>query len=64
MSSPKRPRSTWRFDQGVLTVTRQGETVSLGRYATHALAARTAALYIALHDGADARPVEAVVPLE
>jgi len=61
MGRPQRNLSTWSFEEGVLRVRHQGETVSLGRYATHALAAKAAALYIvkqkaATASVADARP--------
>ena len=51
MRKTKQPLPTWIFDQGILTVTCRGETVSLGRYATRAHATKAAALYIALHAG-------------
>ena len=45
----EKPASTWSFDQGTLTVLYLGKTVSLGRYATHEFAAKTAAVYFAKH---------------
>jgi hypothetical protein len=61
MGRSPRALSTWSFEEGVLRVTHRGETVSLGRYATHALAAKAAALYIAKQgaeapSGAESRP--------
>jgi hypothetical protein len=43
----EKPASTWSFDQGTLTIHYLGKTVSLGRYATHELAAKAAAVYFA-----------------
>jgi hypothetical protein len=51
MATMERPASTWLFDQGTLTVHHLGNTVSLGRYATHELAAKAAAAYFAKHGG-------------
>jgi hypothetical protein len=45
----EKPASTWSFDQGTLTVHHLGNTVSLGRYATHEYAAKAAAVYFAKH---------------
>jgi hypothetical protein len=45
------PPSRWIYDEGVLVVYHQGKTVSLGNYATHALAAKAAATYFADHGG-------------
>jgi hypothetical protein len=45
----EKPASTWSFDQGTLTVHYLGKTVSLGRYATHEVAAKAATLYFAKH---------------
>jgi hypothetical protein len=45
----EKPASTWSFDRGTLTVHHLGETVSLGRYATHEFAAKAAAVYFAKH---------------
>jgi hypothetical protein len=45
----RKPAWTWAFEEGVLTVDHLGATVSLGRYATRAFAAKAAALYIAAH---------------
>jgi len=47
MAASKIPISTWSFDEGILTVQHSGKTVSLGRYATHELAAKAAAAYFA-----------------
>ncbi len=43
--NPKKPSFTWVFSEGVLTVHHFGKTVSLGRYATHELAAKAAEVY-------------------
>ena len=43
--------STWRFEEGRLTVYHLGEEVSLGRYATREHAARAAAAYFKEHGG-------------
>ena len=51
MATMKKPGSTWLFDQGTLTVHHLDNTVSLGRYATHELAAKAAAVYFAKHGG-------------
>jgi hypothetical protein len=56
MSNSMKPASTWSFEEGTLTVHHLGKTVSLGRYATHDLAAKAAARYFAQHDGKDAAP--------
>ena|SRR5439155_26358759 len=45
----EKPASTWSFDQGTLTVHHLGNTISLGRYATHDFAAKAAAVYFAKH---------------
>ena len=45
----EKPAFTWSFDHGTLTVHHLGETVSLGRYATHEFAAKAAAVYFAKH---------------
>jgi hypothetical protein len=45
------PPSRWIYDEGVLVVYHLGKTVSLGSYATHALAAKAAAAYFAEHGG-------------
>jgi hypothetical protein len=47
----KEPASTWTYEQGVLVVHHQGKSISLGRYATHELAAKAAAAYFANHGG-------------
>jgi hypothetical protein len=47
----QKPTSTWSFDRGTLTVHHLGNTVSLGRYATHDFAAKAAAAYFAKHGG-------------
>ena len=47
----EKPASTWSFDQGTLTLHHLGKTVSLGRYATRAFAAKAAAAYFAKHGG-------------
>jgi hypothetical protein len=44
MSNSMKPASSWSFEEGRLTVNHLGKTVSLGRYATHELAAKAAAL--------------------
>jgi hypothetical protein len=49
MTKPKRPDFTWAFEEGRLTVHHLGKTVSLGRYADRALAAKAAARYLAEH---------------
>jgi hypothetical protein len=54
MSKSMKRSSTWSFEEGSLTIHHLGKTVSLGRYATHELAAKAAALYFAKHDGRDA----------
>jgi hypothetical protein len=59
MSNSMKPTSSWSFEEGRLTVQHLGKTVSLGRYATHELAAKAAALYLAKHDGKDAVPAAA-----
>lgn len=43
--------STWRFEEGRLTISHRGEKVSLGRYATREHAARAAAVYFMQHGG-------------
>jgi len=45
----EKPASTRSFDHGTLTVHHLGMTVSLGRYATHAFAAKAAKAYFAKH---------------
>ncbi|HUZ73682.1 MAG TPA: hypothetical protein VMU87_11905 [Stellaceae bacterium] len=57
MNSSPKPSSSWSFEEGSLTIHHLGRTVSLGRYATHELAAKAAALYFAKHDGRDAAPI-------
>ena len=52
MAKTQNPASTWSFEEGRLTVYHLGKTVSLGRYATHDLAAKAAAVYFAKHGGA------------
>jgi len=52
MTNPKQPAFTWAFEEGRLTVKHLGKTVSLGRYADRALAAKAAARYLAEHGGA------------
>ncbi len=47
----KDPASTWTYEEGVLVVHHQGKVISLGRYATHELAAKAAAAYFAKHGG-------------
>lgn len=47
---------TWAFREGVLTIDHLGATVSLGRYASRAFAAKAAALYIANHADPKAPP--------
>jgi hypothetical protein len=59
MSNSLKPASSWSFEEGRLTVNHLGKTVSLGRYATHDLAAKAAAVYFAKHDGKDAVPAAA-----
>lgn len=59
MNNSMKPSSSWSFEEGSLTVHHLGKTVSLGRYATHELAAKAAALYFAKHDGGNAQPVAA-----
>ncbi len=49
-----KPAWTWAFEEGVLTIDHLGATVSLGRYASRAFAAKAAALYIAEHADAKA----------
>jgi hypothetical protein len=52
----EKPASTWSFDHGTLTVHHLGTTVSLGRYATHAFAAKAAEAYFAKHGGRGCLP--------
>jgi hypothetical protein len=47
----KDPASTWTYEEGVLVVHHRGRAISLGRYATHELAAKAAAAYFAKHRG-------------
>ena len=54
MGNSKKPSSTWSFEEGSLTISHLGKTVSLGRYATRDHAAKAAAVYIAKHDGGEA----------
>jgi hypothetical protein len=51
MAKQKKPAFTWLFDEGVLTLTHDGKTVSLGRYADREWAAKAAAAYIAKRGG-------------
>lgn len=59
MTATGKPASTWSFEQGRLTVQHLGKTVSLGRYATHELAGKAAALYFAKHGGRASHIAEA-----
>jgi len=43
--------SSWRFEEGELTVRHDGRTVALGRYATREWAAKAAAAYFAKQAG-------------
>jgi hypothetical protein len=43
--------STWRYEEGRLTVRHLGETISLGRYATWEHAEKAAAAYFRKHGG-------------
>lgn len=45
------PSSRWIYDEGVLVVHHLGKSISLGRYGTHAHAAKAAAAYFAEHGG-------------
>jgi hypothetical protein len=56
MTTMEKPASTWSFDQGTLTIHHLGETVSLGRYATHEFAAKAAAVYFVKHGGRSGLP--------
>jgi hypothetical protein len=47
----KEPAFTWNYEEGVLVVHHQGKSISLGRYATHELAAKAASEYFAKHGG-------------
>ena len=49
MTKSKQPAFTWAFEEGRLTVTHMGKSVSLGRYANRELAAKAAARYLADH---------------
>lgn len=51
MATTKQSTSTWRYDEGILTIRHLGERVSLGRYATRDDAAKAAAAYFAYHGG-------------
>jgi len=62
MNKATKPVSSWSFDEGSLTVRHRGKTRSLGRYATHDLAAKAAALYFAKHDEED-MPAEGAPPV-
>jgi hypothetical protein len=67
MTSPKKPLSTWAFEEGTLSVQHLGKTVSLGRYATRELAGKAAALYLAKRADPVAPPsttVPATVPAD
>lgn len=57
MTISKAPSWTWTFEEGILTVDCDGATVSLGRYATHAFAAKAAALYIEKHAEGSSSPI-------
>jgi hypothetical protein len=46
-----KPASTWTYENGRLTVSHLGESVSLGRYANREFAARAAAAYFAGRGG-------------
>jgi hypothetical protein len=46
-----RARSTWRYEEGRLTVYHLGKTIPLGRYATREHAAKAAAVYFGEHGG-------------
>ena len=50
MSRLTKPRWTWAFEEGILTIHHLGKTLSLGRYASHEFAAKAAARYIAQAD--------------
>jgi hypothetical protein len=62
MTNPKQPAFTWAFEEGRLTVKHLGKTVSLGRYADRALAAKAAARYLAEHGGGAAEPAAPASP--
>jgi hypothetical protein len=50
-ASDNKSTSTWRYDEGILTVRHMGTMVSLGRYATREHAAKAAAAYFARRGG-------------
>jgi len=60
MTKTRKPTSTWSFEQGRLTVHHLGQAVSLGRYATHDLAAKAAAAYLTKHSDSAARTIKAL----
>lgn len=43
----KKPTSSWRYEEGVLTIRHLDQKISLGRYATREYAAKAAAAYLA-----------------
>jgi hypothetical protein len=47
----RQPAFTWTYEEGVLVVHHRGKAITLGRYATHELAAKAAAAYFAQHGG-------------
>jgi hypothetical protein len=51
MKKAGRPATSWRFEEGELTVRHDGRTVALGRYATREWAAKAAAVYFAKRAG-------------
>ncbi len=51
MDTMKKARSSWSFEEGVLTIYHLGEKIVLGRYKTHELAEKAAELYFARHEG-------------
>jgi hypothetical protein len=51
VATEKTAGSTWRYEEGVLTVRHLGKNVSLGRYATRGHAAKAAAVYFAARGG-------------
>jgi hypothetical protein len=53
MVNDTKSTSTWRYDEGILTVRHLGRKVSLGRYATREHAAKAAAAYFERHGASD-----------
>ena len=53
MITPKSLSFTWVFSEGILTIHHRRKTVSLGRYATHELAAKAAEVYRVREGGND-----------